>query len=85
VDIVWGRLTDPFQKAPLADDRNAVFSGAAKFVGRATIVQQGPSKLADDEKLGALCDCRARRSAMLPNHFERFGAAHARKPPREGD
>ena len=27
----------------------------------------------------------ARRSAMLPNHFERFGAAHARKPPREGD
>src|SRR5262249_18045023 len=83
--VIRRGLADPFEKTPLADDRNAKGGSAAELVGGATIVQQRPSKLANNEDSRALCDRRARSSATLPNNVERFRTAHAREPSREGD
>ena len=85
LDIVRDGFADPFEKAALADDRDAKGCGAAQLIGGTTIIQKRPAELSDNENLRALCHRRARRSAALANNIERFSPAHARQPPCKGD
>ena len=54
--VVRRRLADPFQKTPLADDRNTKGRGTAKLVGGTAIVKERPAELADNEDLRTICD-----------------------------
>ena len=85
LDIVRDGFADPFEKAALADDRDAKGRGTAQLIGGTTIIQEWPAEFTDNENLRALCHRRARHSAALANNIERFSATHARQPPCEGD